>query len=193
MLTGAAQHLGSELAHGVQHRELQLAVAGLALDEAHVDDAGDHDHDVAVERARRLAHGRDRVHVGRSGEYRQPAEQGLLALRQHRVAPLQRGTHRALVRGLIERPADQGAEAVLQALEQERQRQHPRLRRGQLQRQRQPVESLADLRDEGRVLLCQRELRVDRVSALHEQRHRGAREDLRAGVRPRGHGQRRYP
>ena len=56
--------------------------------------------------------------------------------------------------------------------------EHSGASRGELDRERKPVEAAADLRDRGSVRVVQREVVANRPRAVHEETHRGKRRDL---------------
>ena len=81
-----------------------------------------------------------------AGEDREPREQALLHRRKQVVAPQQRVAQRALAGGYVARTAGQQLQPALQASEDLRGRERPDPRRGELDRERQPIEPRADLR-----------------------------------------------
>jgi hypothetical protein len=86
------------------------------------------------------------------------------------VAPADGVADRALAQRQVERAADQELEPVFELPEDGRRREVPHARRGQLDRQRQAVELVADLRDHAGVEV---QVRSHRVCPLFEQRGGG--------------------
>ena len=105
-------------------------------------------------------------------ERRDRAEYPLLAVIQQPVAPLHRGRQRPLPRRCRPVPAGQQREPVIDPVQQPRhaQRLHPR--RGQLDRQRHPVQPGHQPRHHRAGLPVQREPRVGEAGSVREQRHR---------------------
>ena len=88
------------------------------------------------------------------------------------MAPIHRGAQRPLALARRARPARQQPEAIREPLDELLDREHPQPRRGQLDRQRQPVQPHAERFDGRRVVVGQREARTRLARALDEQRHR---------------------
>jgi hypothetical protein len=82
-----------------------------------------------------------------AGENRQTREQLLLVVRQELVAPLDRRAQRPLALRQVTRARGEELEAVPEPLEDLPRRQHLHTRRGELERQRQPVETARDVAD----------------------------------------------
>jgi len=139
-------------------------------------------------------HGLGCVQVEAAGEHPQPSEQRLLLLGQQVVAPGDRVPQRAQALGQVGGAAGEQGQPVGQARQQRLGRQDLDPGGGQLDRQRQPVEPAADLRDRRRIVVGEAEGRVGGVRPLDEERHRGdGRQDGGRRHRRRiGHGQRRH-
>ena len=128
--------LERELADRLQHRVARLLAAEQVLVE---------------QRAERVdfgaADGLGRLERAAAREHREAREQLLLALVEQVVAPGDRRAKGSLALGGVARTAGQQRQPLLEPFEQRRRRQHLHARRGQLDRQRQPVEPRADRRD----------------------------------------------
>ena len=92
-----------------------------------------------------------------SREHRQAAEQPLLGVGQELVAPVDGVAQRLLADGQVAAAAGEQIETALEARPDLRRREDPDPRRRQLDRQRQAVETGADLGDRRRILRGQRE------------------------------------
>ena len=118
-------------------------------------------------------------------EHGQPAEDGPLGRLEHVVAPVQRRAQRLVPARRGARPADQHREDVAQPLGELRGGKHPHPGRRQLDRQRQPVEPLADRQDLGGVLVGDAKGRPHQLRPLLEQHDRvGVGEQRRGRRRP---------
>ena len=91
--------------------------------------------------------------------------------------------------GRSTRSRAQRVEDVFEPGEQRGGCEHPGAGRGELDRQRQPVEAPADLRHRGRVRVVQREVVAHRPGPVDEEPHRGQRREL---VERRPLGERRH-
>ena len=134
-----------------------------------------------VDQARRDLEGIDRLR-GRDGgdslgslqrpppdEDAQPPEEDLLGWSEQVVAPGDRVAQGLLSRRQVTRPPRQRRQAALQPRQQRRRRQELDARRGQLDRQRQPVQPADDLGDGLGILRRQGEARPQRLRARDEQ------------------------
>ena len=127
------------------------------------------------------------------GEYRQVAQQLLFGRAQQRIAPGDGGAQRALARRDIAIVGGRQIDRVVQLLPQRGWLEQAKSRRGQLERQRYPVESSANRCDVGPVGGCECEggLRLHRT--LHEELDGGGRQQrVHADCVHIGNGQRRY-
>ena len=158
----------------VEHPDPYVAsVGGSRGQHAAVEERGDH---VQRLRARLAVVGADHLRrfEGRAArERRKSPEHAPLILVEEVVAPVDRPAERPV-------PLGQVASAALKHLEPRREPAQQGLRREELEpscreldRKRQPVEPVADLRDGRRVVVRHAEARVSAVSALDEQRHGG--------------------
>ncbi len=157
-LAALLQPLQRELADRLQHPVPGLAVERLLLpQQALLDQRLDAVQDHQVERrqrdrrgarARRIA-GTDRLGglQGAAPEDGQPPEQRLLVRRQQVVAPGDGVAQGPLAGRQVARAAGQQRQPALHPLEHRPRRQRPDAGGGQLDRQRQPVQPLADLGD----------------------------------------------
>ena len=142
-LAGGGETLSGELADRLQHP--QPSTGTVELDERLV-----HQRLELVEaaRARVRADGFDVGERATAGEHRQPPEQALLLLVEQRVAPLDRRAQRLLPPRRVARARGEQVERMLEPLEQRLRSQEPEPRSGELERERQPVETPADLGDD---------------------------------------------
>ena len=122
----------------------------------------------------------DGVDRAAAREHREPREQDALGLGEERVAPVERRAKRLLPARKIARAACEHVERLFEPLHHPRRRQQLAARGGELDRERQPVEPPADLRDVPRTLLC-RARRRDRRHA--HARRRGERRRWRRAPR----------
>ena len=109
-------------------------------------------------------------------EDRDGAEETLPALVEQRVAPVERGGERALPRRIRVAAVAQQAKALVEASRDVADRERARLRRGELDGQRDAVQPAADVRYERCVGVGQDKAGVDGPGALNEQRDRGKRQ-----------------
>ena len=112
---------------------------------------------------------------------RKPRQQRLLAFGEEVVAPVeQRAQGLVAWKGRAASP-DEQEEAVVQAAREPLRRHHPQLRNGKLDRHRDAVETLADVRDRRGVRVAQGEAVDGRGGALDEQADRAVAEGFRGG------------
>ncbi len=149
------EQLGGVLADRLEHREARLARRpAQRTDEALVD-----------ERRERLEHVEPVLAADRLGRLERPAaredgepgEERALVLAQQAVAPLERRAQRPLPAREVLRAADEKVERPVETPAHRLRRQELRARRGQLDRERQPVEPRAHLGDRGGVLVVELE------------------------------------
>ena len=113
-----------------------------------------------------------RIETEASGEDAQACEHRLLLRVEQVEAPVERRAQRLLALGPVARAAAEELEPLPEAREQRLRRQQLDAGRGELDRERQPVEPHAELRDRRRVLVRHGEARRDGPRALEEERHR---------------------
>ena len=112
-------------------------------------------------------------HRGAAGEHREAREARLLVVAEQVVAPVDRRAQRPLACGRVAGAGAQRAERRVEALGDLAGRQQPAARGRQLDRQRQPVDAPADLRDRGGVGVAEAEVGIVGSRALAEQRDGG--------------------
>jgi hypothetical protein len=103
---------------------------------------------------------------------RQPAQQPLLDRVEQVVTPGDRVSHRLVTLGLIAASPNQQRKLMIQAGRQCRDRQHLQLRRRQLDRQGQPIETLADFHDTAAILLRHRKHGINSPGPLGKEPNR---------------------
>jgi hypothetical protein len=108
------------------------------------------------------------------------------------VGPGDRVAQRLLTSGQIARPAGQQRQPLLQAGQEDVGGEMADPRRGQLDRQRQAVQTPTDLGDGGAVRLRQHEVEANGLGAVDEEAHRVALGQLRGWAGRVGEGQRRH-
>lgn len=129
----------SESAQRLQHRE-PWRVAGVPDDEGTLHQVGQCG-GVPADRANRSL-------VDRAREHGEPLEQGALVVVQQTVRPLDHVAQRPVPRRRGPPATAQDVEGLLQGAEQPGKAQRQRAGGGQLERERQPVQASAELRDE---------------------------------------------
>ena len=122
-----------------------------------------------------------RLHGRAAGEHREAREAPLLGVAEQVVAPVDRRAQRLLARGRVAGAGAQRAERGVEALGDLGRRQQSAAGGRQLDRQRQPVDAPADLRDRGGVGVAQVEVGIVGSRALAEQR-----DGVRRAPAPRG-------
>ncbi len=153
-------------AHDLEHREARLAGGGLALPhEALVDECAEPFEDRGVT----VADGLGRGERPAAGEDAEPFEKLLRVGIEQVVAPVERHAQRLLMPWRITPAARQQLQPVSESRQQRRRREELRPRSGELDRERQAVESRTELGDGGRVLLAQREVGIGGLRARDEQ------------------------
>jgi hypothetical protein len=166
--SGGVGHLGLflEPLRGVrpdrlEHHQARLAVVAVSTpDQALVEERGD-----AVERievgsdvtGQRGGDRLDRLGQGR-GKEGEEHEEALLAGLEEVVAPLDRRPERLLALGQVAGPAAEELQAVSEAVAESLGREEVQARRGQLDGQRQAIETPADLEHRGGVVVGQAEV-----------------------------------
>ena len=114
------------------------------------------------------AHVLDRLERAAPDEDGEAAKERLLVVVEELEAPADRVAQRSMPGGRIPRARGEQLEAVLQPGEHRRRGQHLDPRRGQLDRERQAVEVVADLGDRGEVGLVRLEVRAHGARPLEE-------------------------
>ena len=181
LLPALLEPLQRELAHRLEQRQPRpLARLVRSPDEALVDERLQ----VVEHRARR--HHPPSELLGRrksaaSCADRHALEEPLLVGLEEVVAPRQRVAHGALSRRQIRRPADEEVERRAQPLEQRLRREQPHSGGGELDRQREAVELLADGGDRGLVPGGEREARRHDAGPVGEQPHGSVQCERRHG------------
>ena len=107
-----------------------------------------------------------------AGEDRETPEQLLFACLQQVIAPGNRVAQRLLALWQVPCPPAGQRQAVLQSCQQGGRGEQRENCRGQLERQRQPVQALADLDDGGRILSREGEIGPGLTRTLDEQSYR---------------------
>ena len=157
----------------VEEPEPGLAGGGLLdLDQALVDERHQPVEDVAADLGRRTADRLGRGEVAPGGEDRQPVEQPLPAVVEQVVAPGDRAAQRLLAFGQVARAGRQDIELVIEPDQDRVGAEELDPGRGQLDRERHPVEPGADRGHGRRVLVGDREAGADRDRPLDEQADR---------------------
>ena len=100
---------------------------------------------------RRGTHRLGRLKSATPGEHRQAGQHALLVWAQQVIGPVDRGAQRGVTFDRAPLASREHAEPVIQPLRQLRRAQHRDAGRGQLQRQRDPIEAPNDLGDRSRV------------------------------------------
>ena len=163
-LAARHQQLVGVLAHGLEQPVARPAQRGLVSgDDRLVDEAGEHVH----REPRR--HRRRGLGVEGSDEHGQTPERRLLRGLEQLVAPLDRGSHRPVAGRGEPRAAAERAQPRLEIGQDLRRRHDADPRSGELDRQRQTVESLTQRRNRRARLAVWDELGVALPRALHEQ------------------------
>ncbi len=108
-----------------------------------------------------------------AGEDAERPEELLLVLAQQAVAPIEDGPHGSMPRRCCATPRPQQRQAAIQAGDKAFDPKHLDARRGKLDRQRQAVKPAANLADQRRVCIGQREVLDNRADALDKQLNGG--------------------
>ena len=117
------------------------------------------------------AHALDRLELEAASEGREPTKQRPLVRLEQVVAPLQRRLERLLPCRRRVAAGAEHAEAVVESLRDRRRTERSQAAGGELERERQAVESKADAGNVHRVLLVEREAGRRRIGPLDEQPH----------------------
>jgi hypothetical protein len=143
--------LDREVADGLEHREARVAPAQQVV----VDERAD-----ALQRD--VAHALRGLQRAAADEDAEPGEGEALVRPEQVVAPADRRGERALARRRVARPGVEELRLPFQPLEDLRRGEQLRTGRGELDRERQPVEPGADAGHLGRVVLVELEAAIDR-------------------------------
>ena len=136
------RQLGGVLAH-----DLEQPVSPVGR----LDDAGGDERVELLDRGVRPAHVEHRLGGEAAAEDREPTEQPLFREIEQLDAPVDRRAHRPVAHRGVPRSSRERVEARVEQPEQLPGRQRPKPRRGQLDRQRQALEPVADLAKLGSV------------------------------------------
>ena len=170
-LAGLGQLLLGVLADRLEQAVARLAAGAVGDDERLLDQRRDEIEDrLGLERVGG-GYGLGGIEREAAREDGQPAQQRPLGLGEEVVAPVDQRAQRLLAAQRGARAAGEQAEAVAEAVGDLLGRQHRDAGGRQLDRERYPVEPMADLRDRGRVLGGEREAGLDPAGALDEQAH----------------------
>ena len=157
-------------ANSLQPAKTWLAVGFLARGEqALVGELRQHPEHIE-RRVNRCADGRCRGRREPARKNRAPTKHRSLRRLEQLVARGNSRTQRAMTCRRVTRRAQRERSASAQPLEDGGRREHAQLRRGQLDRQRQAIQTRANLDHRGQVLSGQAEGRAARPSAIEEQR-----------------------
>ncbi len=102
----------------------------------------------------------------------EPIENASLARAEQVVAPGDGGIHRALALGKVAVSVRENSEPVVESRQERLRRKDSHTRRGELDREREPVEPATDVRDGARVALGEREAALGLARPLGEERDR---------------------
>lgn len=166
------QPVGAVLLDGLQHPEAGLTGRVEPEQHALVDQGGDHLEQVAIDAPGRLHNRRRRIEGGPADEHGQETEQALLVGPEQVVAPRDGIAQRPLPVGQVAGPAGQKLKPALEAGDHRFRLKQLDAGGGELDRERQAVQTSADLPHRAGVLGAQTEIRPRRLRALHEERNR---------------------
>ena len=170
LLAAFDELLACELANRLHHPHAGFPVGLLAqLQQALVHQRVDAVEDVDAEILLRVGDRLGRLERAAADKDRQSAEEALFGLTEQVVAPRNRAAQRLLSSGQIPGAAGEDLQPAFHPAEHRRRRQCLHTCRRQLDGQRQPVEAVADLGDEARVLACELEVRLRGRRAFDKQ------------------------
>ena len=153
------EHFHRPLADRLEHRETPIADRHEAVLDQHLQ----------VRQCVSAADDQRRLEVKPARERTELREQLPLRVAQQRQAPLERRPQAPLMLRQIPRTADQRVQRCAELHQQACGGEQPQARRGQFQRQRQPVQPSANLRDQPSIIKAQLETRADRAGPLREE------------------------
>ena len=182
VLPAGCQALLAVLPDRAEHDEARLRRPFDLLQQALVHDGRHPVENVHAQISARVADGLRGFQRASPDEDGKPAEETLLRLVQEAVAPVHRGAQRLLPFGKVPRATGEQLQAAFQAGPHRRRGEQLDAGRGELDRQRQAVQTVADLGDGGRVFLRQLEIGFHGHGPLEEERdRRSARQLLEGG------------
>jgi hypothetical protein len=111
----------------------------------------------------------DRIECASAVEHRKPREQPTLIARQQAVAPRDGVPEASMTLWKISLGPAKRVDPFVQPVMNRLHRQQPRLGRGELDCQRQPIDKAADRGDLCQVILARQERRVHRAGPVHEE------------------------
>ena len=171
---------------GVEFREDLERVGAERVEEAVAVRTGPGDHRLLHQRGQQLERFREPVtgdceggvEVEGAGEHAGSGEEPALLLGEQLEAPVDRRPERLLPFGGVDTAADEQVEAIRQPFPDGRRAEEIGAGGGQLDRERQPIERLADRGDVRGGAVVDVEVRVDGEGTSEEQLHRRMRGDL---------------
>jgi hypothetical protein len=146
-LTATGQLLGGQMADRLEEPEPGLVDVADRDEERPRNEAVDDVDDVVGKDRLAGRHGPHRIQRERAGEDRQPVEDGPLRFAEQVVGPLERGAQRPVALGAHTPAARQQPEHVVETLGDLGRAQRSRPRRGELDGQRNAVETSTDAND----------------------------------------------
>ena len=126
-----------------------------------------------------------RLHGGAAGEHREAREARFLVVAEQAVAPVDRRAQRLLAGGRVARPCAESVERAVQACGDLCGGEQPATRRRELDRQRQPVDASADLRDRVDAAVARRQIRGRALARARRTARRRRRRPPSPGRAPR--------
>ena len=173
-LTGRVKSFQPELTHGLQHREARLPVHCLhPLQEALVDQGGDSVEGIDAKLTARVGDRLRRLEGASADEDGQAPKEPLLRRGEQIVTPGDGVAHRLLAGRKISPAAGQNDQAALQTRQQRGRRKHFDPGRGELDGERQSIETTTDRRDRGGILSREGKRFLHRLRARDEELDRG--------------------
>ncbi len=169
-LATGLQRLRGVCVHGLQHRKTGLAGRLVLFQQTPVEQGFEH---VDNRCAQWIAHGFGGFQVAASSKDPQPTEDYPLLGAQQIMAPRQRGAQGLVALRVVAASTLQYVETRLESGQHRLRWQRPYPRRGELERQRQPVETSTQLGHRRRIFGRQLKHWLDLVRTLNEQLDRG--------------------
>ncbi len=174
VLAGVREALERVLADGLEHPVAHARAVRVAVDERVLDERLEGGEDLLGRKPVARAGVPGELERRSAGEHAEPSQQDLGVGRQEPVAPVQRRAQRLVARRHRRRPCGEQAQRVLEAVGDRGGREHRHPGRGQLQRERHPLEAAADLADRACAVVVLGPPAIDAASPVDEQR-RGIR------------------
>ena len=172
-LAAGLQFFPGVLADGFQHHEARFAIRQRHLLQQTLVHHGRHAvQQVQPEIAFGVAYGFHTLQTAAPHEYGQPSKKRLLRGVQKLVAPINRAAQRLLALWQVPRAARQKLQPARQPREHGRRRKHFHTCRRELDRQRQAIQTRANLDHRGCILAVQFKIRFGGERALHKKRNR---------------------